>query len=137
MDLHQFAADIDAQGDVTILGRVTARDATGSLSPANPQEGYLLKQADLASITLYLYDRQVSESSPVAGYPIPLTISAVIYDTIQATDIWLRIDQWGGNFSVTLAASNFPTQWENYRVRVKYITTGGGTNWGSWTLKAK
>ena len=137
MDLHQFSANIDANGDCTIVGRVTACDATGPISPANPLEGNLILQADLASITLYLYDLQVSETSPVAGYPVALSIASVIYNTLQNTGVFLNVDQWGANFAYTITAANFPKQWETYRARVLFTTTGGGKNWGSWILKAK
>ncbi len=142
MSRARFTATVTATGYFTLLGRVTAIDAGGPISPANPAEGRLLRIADVNAvngIVLTLYDLSAATpSTPLAGYPVTLAPAAALVDVIQNAGVWLNLDTFGGNFQATIAGSNIPnfSPDHTYLATVKFTTTGGGANFGEWILPA-
>lgn len=129
--MDTFSVIFSEDGTNTILGRAVARDGTGSASPV-ATEGNLIKRADLSSATVAVYD--LSSATPeTAVYSATLTISTVIYETLQTSGIWgLVADGEGGNFLCDLPPAAFPTGGHTYQVEVKLTTTGGSVGWGRW-----
>ena len=103
---------------VTILARVCARVASGSLSPIQT-EGSLLKQADVSSISCKVYDEVgtlIAETAP--------SKTNVIYDTLQTTGVFARIVR-GGNFAYDVPATMFPVGAVNVQVEITITLTSG------------
>ncbi len=112
-------------GSATALARVCARDATGAWTGV-PGEGNWIKQADLASITAKVFDRNgTTPDTPITTPTV--TISSAIQDTpVTDKKIW-DLDDTGYNFLFDLAGTNFPTGSHKYLVELYFATTGGST----------
>lgn len=125
---------VNEDGSATLLGRVCARNGGGSASPI-AKEGNLIVQADLSTATLSAFD-VTSNDRTTAHYTATLTISSVIYDTLQTSGIWLNIpDGLGGNFLCDVGPTAFPTGARLVRIEVKFTTGAGGVLWGKWTAE--
>ena len=123
-----FYGTWNEDGTATIQGRVIARDGTGATVAG---EGKLVKMADLSSITIKVFN--ISADPPTETYTATLTISAVIFDSLQTDATWVpTVDSTGFNFSADIPASAFPTGDQKYRAEVKYTTTGSSIGWGRW-----
>lgn len=122
-------------GSATALGRVTARDASGSATGV-PGEGKFLQQADLSTITCSVFD--LNSSTPDTAIATPtVTISSAILDTVDtATTLW-DLDEYGYNFRHDLAHTNFPTGDHVYLVEYKFTTTGSAVFWGRYRGPAR
>lgn len=121
-------------GSATVLGRVTARDGSGTATGVRG-EGNWLQQADLSSITCSVFD--LSSETPDTAIATPtITISSVIVDSPVSTTVLWTEDTTGYNFIVDLAASNFPTGNNVYRVEFKFTTTGSAVFWGIYEGRA-
>jgi hypothetical protein len=107
-------------GSATLYARITARDGTGTLQSDGTR---LLKQADLSALSVKVFD---TSSEAVETYTATLTISSVVFDTLQ-TD-WDE-DSTGYNFRAELPTTAFPTGGRNYQAEVKITTSGGGVGW--------
>lgn len=109
-----------------MLGRLTAITASGAASPV-PSEGTLILRADVSSISVKAY------SGGVGGVQIGTTqtpsAASVVYDTIQTTGIWLRLNdgQFGGNALYTCPSAFFETDERTVRVDIAIVLTGGET----------
>lgn len=81
-------------------------------------------QADLSSIALYVYDRTTQEQ---VGVTLALTVSAVIFDTLQTDARWTK-DATGYNFRTTISgATYFPDGDTSYRVEIIGTPVSGST----------
>lgn len=110
-------------GDATVLGRVTASDATGDAT-GKAGEGYFIKQADLSTVTCSVFD--LSSTTPNTAFATPtVTIASDVLDTVVTTNVLWTVDIFGYNFQHDLAASNFPTGGHIYLVEYKFTTSGG------------
>jgi hypothetical protein len=126
-----WQAKVNEDGTATLLGRVTARDGTGTSVTG---EGKCLKQADLSSITAKVFDLHDGTTT----YTATLTISSVVFDSLQVDAIWnLAADSNGYNFLADLPTTAFPTGGRTYRAEAKFTTTGGTVGWGRWNLQAE
>lgn len=116
-------------GSATVFARAVARDGTGTQQDDGQK---LLKAADLASVTLRVFDR--SSSTPdTAVYSPSLTVSDVIFDT-PLTD-WGQSGSY--NFRANIPASVFTTGGSVYRVEVKFTTTGGAVGYAKFEGRAE
>jgi len=107
----------------TILGRITARDATGAAT-GKDGEGNWLKQQDISTITCKVFD--LNGATPDTAIATPtVTITDSVLDTPITTNVIWTVDTIGYNFAHDLAASNFPTGNHTYRVEYKVTLTGG------------
>ena len=114
-------------GTATIQGRVVTRDGTGA-SVAG--EGKLALQADISSITLKVFQL---DTVATETYTTTLTVSSVIYNTLQTDATWVPVvDSIGYNFQADIPASAFPTGETRYRASAKFTTSGGAVGWGRW-----
>lgn len=118
-----FQVEWHEDSDATVLGRITARNGSGSATGVNG-EGNWLQQADVTSITWKIFDLQ-SATPEIAATSGTVTISTSVLDTPVATNvIWVQ-DAIGYNFIHDLAASNFPTGGRDYRLEYVATLTGG------------
>ena len=129
-----FVGPVNEDGDFSIIGRVTAFDGTGAASPLE-EEGNLVKQADLTSIQVKIYNTQ-SETPTTAEQTANPTVASVIFDTLQTTGIW-KLIRGGGNFKYDVAASWVPAGRTAYRIEVKFTTTGSKVYWGKWQAETQ
>jgi len=108
-------------GSATLEAREVIRDGTGTTVAG---EGNCAKQADLSSITLKVFD--ISIDPPTEILSATLTISSVIFDSLQTDATWVPVvDSTGYNFRYIVPTTAFPTGDHKYRVEVKFTTTGG------------
>jgi hypothetical protein len=124
---HEIVGKFSEDGSATLLGRVTARDGTGTQMASGRN---LLKQADLSSISISIFDLSSDTPTTAVSGPTVLTISSVIFDTLQTT--W-DVDSIGFNFKTDIASTVFSTGDHVYRAIVKWTTTGSTVAWGRWT----
>lgn len=121
-------------GTNTVLGRLTARDGTGTATGVNG-EGNWIKKADLSSITCAVFDLDGSTPGTAIATPT-ITIASNVLDTPVTTAVLWTADTTGYNFLVDLGPSNFPTGGNKYRVEFKFTTTGGAVGWGLFEGKS-
>ena len=116
-----FAVAFNEDGDVTILGRITARNGSGSATGIDG-EGNFLEQADISTIVRKTFDLEGDTTDPVST---SLTVSAVVLDTVvTANTIW-TLDTIGYNFIDDVPASLFPTGGRRYRIEYVVTLSGG------------
>lgn len=120
-----FTAHVTEDNDVYILSRLTGYDASGPASPIET-EGNLVKQADLASITLKTFD-VLSAAPTTAVYSATLVISTVVFDALQTSGIWGLLED-GGNFLARVPAAALPTENRRYRVEITFTSAGGSVS---------
>lgn len=106
--IHRLTHWEDA--DLVLLSRVRSID------------GAYITQSSISSIALKVYD--LSDASLVGSSA--LTVSNVVFDTLQKDDRW-TVDSLGYNFRATVPAAFFPTGGRDYRVEVIFTPTAGGT----------
>lgn len=102
----------------TVLARVCARVASGSLSPIQT-EGYLIKRVDVSSITAKAYD----ETGTLITSTTP-SKTDVIYESLQTTGVFAKLLR-GGNFAYDCPATFFPTGSVNVRVEITLTLASG------------
>ena len=120
-------------GSATVLGRLTARDGTGTATGVKG-EGNWLKQADLSTITFSVYDE--ADGTQITA-PTTVTISSSVLDKPDTTDVLWTKDATGYNFIHDLGPANFPTGGTIYRVEYKITTNSGAVGWGKYRGPAK
>lgn len=109
-------------GSAVLLARVCADDATGAATGV-PGEGNWIKQADLTSIGIKVFD--LSGTTPdTATVDTTQTISDVIVDTpVTTSTLWTK-DYTGFNYKARLPYGYFPTANRVYRIEIRFVTTG-------------
>ena len=118
-----FAVNWKEDSTPEILGRVTARNATGAATGVSG-EGKFLKIADVAGITAKFYNLTTDPTgeSPTS---LTLTVADVIIDTPdESGEVWTK-DDVGYNFRHTPSASLFATGGDIYRMEYRFELTGG------------
>lgn len=118
--------------DVTVLGRVVARNGSGA---AVTDEGNLLQQADVSSISYKTFD--LDSDTPTAAIESgALTVASVILDAAVTGEIWTQ-DATGYNFIHDVPASWFPTGGHRYAIEYKFTLSGGAVFHGSYLGPAR
>lgn len=79
-------------------------------------------QADISSIAYSVFDLVTRTADVISG--TSLTVSAVIFDTLQTDARW-STDSTGYNFRWTVPATAFPTGGRSYRVEFKFTPASG------------
>lgn len=118
-----FAVNWKEDSSCEVLGRVTARNGTGSATGVDG-EGKFLQQADVSSITAKIYNLT---DDPDGESPVEqtLTVSQVILDTVdESGEVWTQ-DDIGYNFRHSIANTVFTDGGDIYRVEYKFTLTGG------------
>jgi hypothetical protein len=85
--------------------------------------GTPITQATISSITCKVFDKNVSVETPVLTPSI--TVSSVVFDTLQDDDPRWTIDETGYNFLHAIAATAFPTNNHIYRIEYIFTPTSG------------
>src|SRR5262245_55863405 len=124
-----YVGRVNEDGSFTILGLITARVGTGVDAP-DPTEGKLIKQADLTSITIAVYD-PLGDVPDTPLFTVSPMIADVIYDTLQTTGVWGLLSN-GGNFLYDVPATWVPNGGQSYRIQAKFTTVDGAVAWGLW-----
>jgi hypothetical protein len=91
---------------------------------AYASNGTAFKQANFSTISYSVFDpttEQPVSNNGVNYQNLPLTISAVIFDTLQG---WAE-DSLGCNFILTVGPGAFPQNDIEYRVEVEFTLTDG------------
>lgn len=98
------------------------------MSRAKKASGAMVQQADVASIAYRVMDADDTAATAATG---SLTVSSVIYDTLQTTALDSR---WpsnapaaGYNFGAAIPGTAFPDPSTRYFVRVNATMTDGAT----------
>lgn len=98
--------------------------------------GTAITQASLSSISYKVFDLH-GDTPTTATQTGTLTISAVVYDTLQTSDPRWTVDTTGYNFLYTAPASWFPDAPRTYRVELKFTPATGEVFWLVYELKTK
>lgn len=115
-------------GAILVIGTTYEDQGVVVLGRVRDWEADLLVQADFGSITLKLFDE--SSSTPnTAIYSATLTVSSVIYNTLQTGGGW-TVDSTGWNFRTSIAGQYFADPCHQYRCEVLFAPTGAETFFG-------
>jgi hypothetical protein len=113
--VRQTGAVVNEGSDLVFYRRLYA-DVSGTQTA--------LTQALTTSISYSVYDSPTTTTASATG---TLTVSSVIFDTLQTWSIWTTyLDSTGGNFRTTMAKSLFPDA-KQYRVEFLVTLSGGNT----------
>ena len=130
-----FQVEWTEDSDATVLGRITARNGSGSATGVNG-EGNWLQQADVSTITWKVFD--VDSATPETAIASgSVTVSTSVLDTPVTTNVIWTKDATGYNFLHDLAATNFPTGGRTYRLEYVATLTGGAVFHGVYSGQAK
>lgn len=85
--------------------------------------GDLIQQSGLSSIAYEVWNMH-TPPVPVSTASGTLTISSVVYNTLQTDAEWTK-DSTGFNFRGTIPASCFTTPDRTYRIEIEFTPTSG------------
>lgn len=88
----------------------------------SPGGGYF-QQSDFTSIKLKIYDKEAPATLIVSE--ITLTISSVIFNSLQTNDSRWTIDATGYNFRYVTLAAHLPNGGRTYRLEFKFTPADG------------
>jgi len=114
MDASEIQADAIWEGvSPTVMARW--RGSTGGN----------LKQANVTTIAYQVHDLHVSSTAGAVASSTGLTVSDVIFDTLQTDERWTK-DTTGYNFRHTLGSTVFATGGHTYRVEYRLTESSTG-----------
>lgn len=91
--------------------------------------GSYFQQADFSTINLKIYDMADPAGGPINGASGEnLTISSIIFNTLQTADARWTIDETGYNFRYLTKAANLPAGGKRYRFEFEFTPTSGSTD---------
>jgi len=123
-----FQVSFNEDSDATILGRITARNGSGSAT-GKDGEGNWLQQADITSIT---YKYFVLDAPTTVAGTGTLTVSSVVLDTpVTVNTIWTK-DSIGYNFIYDIAAATFADGGTVVRIEFTVTLSGGEVFHGNY-----
>lgn|SRR3990167_4032548 len=129
-----FYVEWNEDGSATVLGRLTARNGTGTATGVDG-EGNFIEQADVSTITCKVFDL---DGDPDTATSTPtVTISDAILDTPVTTNVIWTKDAYGYNFIHDLDSTLFPTGDHRYEVEYKITLTGGAIFHGTFIGPAR
>ena len=102
-----------------VIHRFASIFGTGSESP-NPLEGNLVKQADVASISVMVFDVDGTQ----IGSTLSPSASSTFFDTLQTSGTWGNLAR-GGNFRYYIPGEYFPTGGTTNRAEITVTLTDG------------
>lgn len=115
-------------------GQVLEGSPAVFMAQVRGQSAALITQASITSISYRVWnlttgdevnvDPEGSSSSGSQTTNDPLTVSAVVFDTLQTDAGWTK-DQYGYNFRHTMPAAAFPDGNVRYKVEYKFTPTSG------------
>lgn len=119
-------------GSATVLGRLTARNGSGSATGVKG-EGNWVQQADVSTITYSVFDLDSSDPDNALVDGSSVTVGDAVLDSpVTTTVLWTR-DTTGYNFVHDLPSTTFPTGGHRYLVEYKVTLSGGEVLWGKYT----
>jgi len=132
----EFKVAWNEDGSATVLGRITARNGSGTATGV-AGEGKWLQQADVSTITAAIFDLD-GATPDTAATPAPtVTVATDVLDTpVTDDEIWTA-DTVGYNFLHDLANTEFPEADRRYRVEYTVTLTGGGVFHGAYQGTAR
>lgn len=114
---------VNADGSVTIMGRIVGKDAAN------------INQASVSSATLKVNDLSTYDS-PDETHSSTLTVASVIFDTLQTDDRWTK-DATGYNFRAEVPAAAIGWEGGLHEAAVKFEWQDGTHDWERWELDAQ
>lgn len=96
--------------------------------------GAAIVQADITSIQCTVTD--TSEDGDGETYDAALTVSGVVFDTLQTPDVWTA-DATGYNFRHTLPASALPSGGRVVRVEYRFVPAAGEAFYAVFDLQVQ
>ena len=106
---------------IPIRGKVWEDSGCSLMARILGTDGDEIVQADISTIT-YAVHEKVAGTEIIAS--TSLTISAVVFDTLQTDDRW-HTDATGYNFRMDAPVTAFPTGGTTYMVEVKFTPASG------------
>lgn len=120
-----FAVDWKEDSSAEILGRVTARNASGAFT-GQRGEGKFVMQADVESIVCTHYD-MTDDPNKENPTNIPTLAADAILDVPDDTGYsWIK-DDIGYNFAHHIPPEYFPKGGHVYRIEYQIVLDGGYT----------
>ncbi len=127
MGAATFYGSANKDGTATLIGIVTARQASGAIivDRQNRNIGNACLQVDILSILLTVSDMTTCPESQV--YQTPLDVATVISDAILSgpDEIWFVDDSAGYNFICDIPPVAFPKRDAKYRCVVQFFLSDG------------
>lgn len=115
-----FRATAVRGAPLDLFARLTAVTTAGMTASPVASEGYLIKQADVSSISVKSYASEVQVGTTQAP-----AVSSVIYDTLQTSAVWGVVGVSGGNAKYQVPASLLDTSEEAVRINISVTLTDG------------
>ena len=115
-----FTATAVRGSPLDLFARLTAVTTAGMTASPVASEGYLIKQADVSSISVKSYSSGVQIGTTQSPSP-----SAVIYDTLQTAAVWGVVGVSGGNAKYQVPASLLDTTADVVRIDISVTLTDG------------
>lgn len=110
---------------MTVQGSVQEAQGFTALARVVKGSGAALVQADVSSVARRIFDpASTTPTTPIEG-PTALTVSAVIFDTLQTDGYW-TLDSTGYNFRDTYAGALLAEGGRTYRVEYTITTASLG-----------
>jgi hypothetical protein len=109
------------------IGYVIEDGGASFMSRVVGNAGVNITQSVITSIAVKVFDVD-SDTPDTATYSATLTVSAVVFDTLQTDARWTE-DATGYNFRHDMPASAFPTGEHKYRVEYKFTPATGEVFW--------
>lgn len=126
-----FQVDWNEDGSATVLGRLTARNGTGSATGVSG-EGNWVKIADVSTIVCKVFD--LDSATPDTPILTPaVTVASAVIDTPVTSDVIWTKDAVGYNFLHDLPPTAFPIGGRAYSVEYEVTLTGGGKFHGTYS----
>jgi hypothetical protein len=128
---------VNEDGSYSILSRITSLDGTGDELVSG--EGNCIKQADLTSITVKIFDLGTDKDNPSGEEIVPaatVSISINIFDTLRTSGWDKQKDQYGYNFRHDLSSAYCPDAYHWYQLEYKFTTSTGGIIWNRIKVNA-
>jgi hypothetical protein len=113
-----WTGEVNRGAPFDALGRLCVFAAgTRTASPV-ATEGFLIKQADVTSISVRGWIGRIQVGSTQTP-----TVSNVIYDTLQTTGAWATVTGGGGNAYYQIPASLMDVSTDHVRVQIELTMT--------------
>lgn len=125
-----FNIEVREDTQFTLMARFCAINGGGAVSPI-AEEGNLIIQSDVASISIKVFDNSgsliLTELTPSAA--------STVFNTLQTSATWGRIkDKLGGNWRYTVPGTYVPSPNVLQTVEVVITLTDGSTLPGVWNV---
>lgn len=118
---------------VTVIGECFEDQPSPNMGYVTGPTGAALDQADISSISYSVFER---DTGTVVLSSTSLTVSSVIFDTLQTPAIWTR-DDTGYNFRHDAPATTMPHGGRWYKFEYKFNLASGGAVYAVFEVYVK